>query len=103
VFSSLRRSFDRARQVSGIAENFTIHDLRRTVASKLGELGFDRSALIAKILNHSEGSGATKIYDRFKYDAEKRTALERWDRELARIVRGERAKVIEMADARERA
>jgi hypothetical protein len=44
---------------------------------------------IAKILNHVEGGpAATRVYDRYDYDAEKRDALDRWARRLAAIIEG---------------
>ena len=56
------------------AIDFRPHDLRRTAASQIASLGFDRLA-ISKILNHVE-TGDTAAYDRHGYDNEKRQALE---------------------------
>jgi integrase len=64
-----------------------LHDLRRTCATNLARLGVDRIT-ISKILNHSEG-GVTAIYDRHRYDAEKRRALDLWAQRLAAIVAGD--------------
>ena len=69
--------------------HFTVHDLRRTVASLMAGIGIPRLT-ISKVLNHSEG-GATKIYDRHTYDAEKRQALEAWSRKLESIITGQPA------------
>ncbi|MEB8489668.1 tyrosine-type recombinase/integrase, partial [Acidithiobacillus ferriphilus] len=63
---------------------FTPHDLRRTAATHIGMLGFNR-LVISKILNHVEG-GVTAIYDRHSYDNEKREALEAWSKKLAGLV-----------------
>ncbi|HEX9367978.1 MAG TPA: hypothetical protein VF921_15210 [Vicinamibacterales bacterium] len=42
---------------------------------------------ISAVLNHVEGGArATRIYDRYSYDAEKRMALETWARRLYSIV-----------------
>ena len=42
---------------------------------------------IAKVLNHVEGGArATRVYDRHSYDAEKRMALEAWDRALIAVL-----------------
>ena len=45
---------------------------------------------IALVLNHRSvtHSTVTAIYDRYRYDAEKRAALERWAVLLDAIVRG---------------
>jgi len=81
---------DRVRKATAIS--FTPHDLRRTLSTGLAQLRVDE-AVIEKILNHSKRSVAT-IYNRYSYDAEKRDALQRWDRHIARILSGERAQVI---------
>ncbi|MGN8160626.1 tyrosine-type recombinase/integrase [Salinisphaera sp. SWV1] len=67
--------------------HFTPHDLRRTAATRLGELGYNR-LIQDKILNHKDRSMGG-IYDRYSYDKEKRAALEAWDRKLRQIVTGE--------------
>ena len=74
------------REHFGVAK-FTPHDLRRTVASQIAALGFGR-VVVGKILNHVD-RGVTAIYDRHGYDAEKRKALDAWDRKLQAIVGGE--------------
>jgi hypothetical protein len=39
------------------------------------------------VLNHVEGGPtATRVYDRYSYDAEKRAALERWAKEFSRLL-----------------
>jgi integrase len=67
-------------------EEWRLHDLRRTCGTHMGRLGVDR-LVISKVLNHAEG-GVTKRYDRHRYDAEKRTALDRWALHLQAIVDG---------------
>ena len=74
-----------------------LHDLRRTCATNLARLGVDR-VVIAKILNHAEG-GVTQIYDRYRYEAEKRRGLDLWAQRLAAIVAGgDSANVVRLAD-----
>jgi integrase len=66
--------------------DFRGHDLRRTAATRMAAAGIPRDH-IAKVLNHVEGGArATRVYDRHSYDAEKRMALEAWDRTLTAIV-----------------
>jgi integrase len=67
-------------------KEFRLHDLRRTAATHMAELGVAR-LVISKVLNHAE-SGVTKRYDRYAYAAEKRAALERWATHLQGIVDG---------------
>ena len=65
---------------------WTGHDLRRTAATRMAEAGTGRT-VIGRVLNHAEPS-VTAIYDRHGYDNEKREALDKWARTLARIVSG---------------
>jgi integrase len=63
------------------------HDFRRTAASMMTSAGIPRLT-VAKVLNHvSADAGVTAIYDRHSYDAEKRVALETWERTLLGIVK----------------
>jgi integrase len=72
------------------------HDLRRTVATHLGEMGFS-PLVIGHVLNHR---GTTKqgvtlsTYNQYSYDAEKRKALDIWGERLAGIIGGTAAKVV---------
>jgi integrase len=61
------------------------HDLRRTAASLMASGGVPRF-IISRILNHSEEKSVTSVYDRYGYDAEKRAALEFWDRKLRAVL-----------------
>ena len=64
--------------------DFAPHDLRRTAASHMASAGVERF-VIGRLLNHVE-PGVTKVYDRHSYDAEKRKALDKWNRLLASIL-----------------
>ena len=61
-------------------KHFTPHDLRRTAATHMTEMGISR-LVVSKILNHVD-SNITGIYDRHSYDTEKRNALEAWGTRL---------------------
>jgi integrase len=56
-----------------------LHDIRRTVATRLGDLG-TLPHVVEAILNHISGhkAGVAGIYNRAVYSAEKREALSRW-------------------------
>jgi integrase len=58
---------------------WTLHDLRRTAATRMADLGVSPH-IIEAILNHVSGhkSGVAGIYNRSTYAAEKRAALELW-------------------------
>ncbi len=75
-FSKLKRQLDQLSDTKG----WTIHDIRRTVRSKLAELGVPRE-VARKVLNHEEGK-VDRIYNRHEYLAEKREALTQWERLL---------------------
>ena len=75
-FAKVKRRLDDLSGVSG----WTIHDIRRTVRSKLAELGVSRE-VARKILNH-EDSKVDRIYNRYDYLAEKRKALDLWQQAL---------------------
>jgi integrase len=55
---------------------WTVHDLRRTVATGLAKLGCPR-VVQDRILNHVDSS-VSAIYDRHHYDAEARDWLQKW-------------------------
>lgn len=60
-------------------ENWTLHDLRRTLATNLAKRQVPPH-VIEHILNHSAASmtGVSKIYNTYAYDKEKRDALQLW-------------------------
>jgi integrase len=74
--------------------DFHGHDLRRTAATYMGEAGVPREH-ISLVLNHVDGgSRATKVYDRYSRDNEKRLALERWERRLKAILENKPASTV---------
>jgi integrase len=68
-------------------EDWTLHDLRRTMASGMARLGVNLP-VIEKILNHSSGSfrGVVGVYQRHSFADEKRAALDLWGAHVARLV-----------------
>lgn len=70
--------------LAGLMERFTPHDLRRTVATRMRELGVSRGD-VKMVLNHLE-SDVTARYDRYDGLAEKRRALELWAERLQQII-----------------
>lgn len=87
-FSKVKARIDEA---SGVT-NWRIHDLRRTCGTGMARLGIADST-ISRVFNHKEG-GVTKIYKRYGYLAEKRTALDTWAERLQDIVEGKGAKIV---------
>lgn len=72
-------------------DHFVSHDLRRTVATELVELGITLD-LIAAVLGHEAGDKSTRVltrhYIRSDLIPQKRLALEAWDARLSAIVEG---------------
>ncbi len=77
----------KAPPLAGIMGRFTPHDLRRTVATRMRELGISRGD-VKMILNHVE-TDVTARYDRYDGLAEKRRALDLWAKHLMQIIDGE--------------
>ena len=75
--------------LAGLMERFTPHDLRRTVATRMRELGISRGD-VKMVLNHVE-TDVTARYDRYDGVAEKRRALNLWAGRLAQIISGRHA------------
>ena len=67
-------------------DHFTPHDLRRTAATRMAESG-EMDEVIDAILNHAK-QGVIKVYNQYRYDKEKRLALESWGRKLLSIIEG---------------
>ena len=87
---------------AGLAGDYTKHDVRRTVATGLEELGFPTST-IAHVLNQQEGGPrATKIYARHHFDKEKTAALEAWGRHLDALLTGHTSRVVLFSGKRPR-
>ncbi len=74
-----------------------IHDIRRTVASGMAEIGI-APHVIEKVLNHSTGqiSGVAAVYNRHTYLREKTDALSAWARALEAIVQSSEGNVVEL-------
>lgn len=65
---------------------WTPHDLRRTARTYMAKLGvLDEHA--EAVLNHAK-QGMVGVYNKYQYLDEKRVALELWEQELLRILRG---------------
>jgi integrase len=95
VFTRTRRSpisgFSRALRrlwAATEANDWRLHDLRRTAASGMARAGV-APHVVEKVLNHLSGriSGVAAVYNRYFYDPEKRAALEEWGKILERLDR----------------
>jgi integrase len=71
-----------------------IHDLRRTCATGMGELG-TQPHVIEAVLNHVSGqrAGIAGIYNRALYKAEKAQALAKWATHVLAVAEGKKSNV----------
>jgi integrase len=79
-------------------QNFTAHDLRRSVCTHLAKMGFS-PLVIGSVVNHrqvTKGGVTLGVYVQYDYAKEKREALTLWADRLAAIVGGKGAKVLPM-------
>jgi len=69
-----------------------LHDLRRTAATRMADLGV-QPHVVEAVLNHVSGSksGVAGVYNRALYSAEKRQALDLWAAHIEALLDGRRA------------
>jgi integrase len=74
---------------------FVLHDLRRSAATGMADLGV-QPHVIEAVLNHSSGSkaGVAGIYNRSRYGRETAAALALWADHVLAIVEGRDSKVV---------
>jgi integrase len=98
---AVAKTITKAQERFGLA-HWTAHDLRRTVVSKMAELGI-APIVRAHIINHRSvtRAGVTLgVYDHYNYAKEKREALALWADRLVGIVAAEPVIVIPMREAK---
>jgi len=90
-FSKMKERLDAASDVT----DWTLHDIRRSVASGLQKLGI-RLEVTEAVLNHRSGSmaGIVGVYQRHDYAVEKRDALARWADYVDGLGIGRKANVV---------
>jgi integrase len=68
---------------------WTIHDIRRTVATRMADIGV-APHIIETVLNHISGHrrGVAGVYNQSRYESEVKVALERWADRVRLIVKG---------------
>jgi integrase len=76
----------------------TPHDLRRTGATKMRELGISKDD-VKLVLNHKDRSVTGRHYDRYEGLREKRHALETWARKIETLLVPGGTNVIDLATA----
>jgi integrase len=92
-WSAAKRDLDARAEI----EHWTVHDIRRTVATRMAELGV-QPHIVEAVLNHVSGhkGGVAGVYNRATYDKEKREALNLWAEYVTALVEGRKAVVVPM-------
>jgi integrase len=83
------------RRLGDQVQPWNLHDIRRTVATKMADIGV-QPHIIEQILNHQSGhkAGPAGIYNRSGYDREVRAALALWEDHVRTLVEGGERKVL---------
>jgi integrase len=89
--SGWSKAKQRLDEASGV-ENWIVHDLRRTVRTRLPSLGVPKD-ICDRVLGH-QTTDVSRFYDHWTYLPEKRQALNAWAAEVERIIEGGAAKVV---------
>lgn len=86
---------DLDRRLGRVVKPWRVHDIRRTVATGMADIGIEPHHIEAT-LNHFSGhrAGVAGIYNRSSYDRAVKAALARWAEHLAALVEGRESKVV---------
>jgi integrase len=90
-FSGFGKCKDRLDELADVRD-WTLHDLRRTVATNMARLGV-APHVVERVLNHKSGtlSGVAGVYNRFGYLPEMEAALVLWTQHVTSLTRSESA------------
>jgi integrase len=83
-FGGFGKAKVRLDKLVGEIKPYTLHDLRRTVRTRLAELGV--SPFVGELVIGHAQKGVHAVYDLHTYDDEKRAALQRWEAKLLSIL-----------------
>ena len=97
-FSSWHKGKPLLDQKTGITAAWNLHDIRRSVATRMADLGI-APHVIEQILNHQSGhrAGVAGVYNRSSYEREVRAALALWEDHVRSLVEGGARKVVALA------
>ena len=88
ALNAIGQTMARSRPVLGLADNpATPHDLRRTFASGMGDLGIP-PYVVSRLLNHSMPGVTERVYYLTALAGEKERAMDAWGAKLTEIVSG---------------
>jgi integrase len=86
-WSNAKSALNKRLQAAGMTAPWRLHDLRRTVATGMADLGV-QPHVVEAVLNHASGhkAGVAGVYNRSSYTAEKGEALTLWANHVATLV-----------------
>jgi integrase len=90
-WANTKRSLD----IKSGVPDWTVHDIRRSVATRMADLGV-QPHIIEQILNHQSGHrrGPAGVYNRSSYDREVKAALALWSDHVRALATGDKRKVL---------
>jgi integrase len=82
------------RSLAGIAKPWRVHDIRRTVATGMADIGIEPHVIEAA-LNHFSGhrAGVAGVYNRSAYEPQVESALARWAAHVAALIENRESNV----------
>ena len=88
------------RRLAGAVKSWRLHDVRRTVATRMADIGIEPHHIEA-CLNHYSGHrrGIAGIYNRSNYERAVKAALERWSEHVLALVEGRESNVVALQSA----
>jgi integrase len=83
------------RRLGDAVKPWRVHDVRRTVATRMGDLGVEPHVIEAT-LNHFSGHrrGVAGVYNRSSYERAVKAALSMWAEHVLSIVEGRKSKIV---------
>jgi integrase len=99
-WSNAKKALDKRLQAAGMTAPWRLHDLRRTAATRMNELGV-LPHVVEAVLNHISGqkAGVAGIYNRASYAAEKRQTLDLWAEHVLALAEGREANIVPLRRA----
>jgi integrase len=88
------------RRLAGTVKPWHVHDARRTVATRMADIGIEPHHIEA-CLNHYSGHrrGVAGVYNRSSYDRAVKAALARWAEHVLALVEGRESNVVALQRA----
>jgi integrase len=83
------------RRLGDAVKSWRVHDIRRTVATRMADIGIEPH-IIEAVINHHSGHrrGVAGIYNRSSYERAVKAALERWGEHVIALVEGRESNVL---------